>query len=71
MNKKLYLSTKDKKIGGVCGGIAEYFCVDSTLIRLLWIVLSVFLLKIVGGIIVYIIALAVIPRKPKAFDDFN
>ena len=35
--KKFYLSNKDKKIGGVCGGIAEYFNVDSTFIRLLFV----------------------------------
>ncbi|WP_430748829.1 PspC domain-containing protein [Clostridium intestinale] len=34
MNKKLYLSETDKKLSGVCGGIAEYFDIDSTLIRL-------------------------------------
>ena len=35
--KKFYLSNTDKKIGGVCGGIAEYFNVDSTFIRLLFV----------------------------------
>lgn len=34
-NKKLYKSADDRKICGVCGGIAEYFNVDSTLVRLL------------------------------------
>ena len=63
MEKKLYLSDTDKKISGVCGGIAEYFGIDSTLIRLGW----VFLLlptMFVGGIVMYFIAAAIIPHRP-------
>ena len=41
MQKKFYLSQKDKKIGGVCGGLAEYFDVDPFLVRLV-IFLAVF-----------------------------
>ena len=59
--KKLYLSDTDKKICGVCGGIAEYFDIDSTLVRLAWVVLS--LMSVGGGIIVYIAA-ALIVQKP-------
>lgn len=62
MNKRLYLSEFDKKIGGVCGGIGEYFGVDPTLIRLLWIIL-VFMGG--TGILAYIIAWAIIPQRPK------
>ncbi|MCR4831285.1 MAG: PspC domain-containing protein [Pseudobutyrivibrio sp.] len=50
--KKLYKSS-DKKICGVCGGIAEYFDVDPTVVRLLWIFFS---LWAGGGILAYIIA---------------
>lgn len=39
MEKKFYLSTTDKKIGGVCGGLAEYFGIDSLLIRLAFFLL--------------------------------
>lgn len=63
MEKKLYLSDTDKKISGVCGGIAEYFGIDSTLIRLGW----VFLLlptAFIGGIVMYFIAAAIIPHRP-------
>lgn len=63
MDKKLYLSYTDKKIAGVCGGIAEYFGIDSTLIRLGW----VFLLlptAFIGGIVMYFIAAAIIPHRP-------
>ncbi|NLU36215.1 MAG: PspC domain-containing protein [Clostridiales bacterium] len=60
--KKLYLSDTDKKICGVCGGIAEYFDIDSTLVRLAWVVLS--LMSVGGGIIVYIAAALIVPKKP-------
>lgn len=59
--KKLYRSRKDTKIAGVCGGIAEYFNVDSTIIRLL-AVLTIFFGG--GGIIAYIIAWIIIPLEP-------
>ncbi|MFY9303191.1 MAG: PspC domain-containing protein [Atribacterales bacterium] len=62
MEKRLYRSRTDRMLGGVCGGIAEYFGVDPTLIRLLAVVLIV-----AGGaaIIAYIIAWIVIPEEPK------
>lgn len=66
MNKKLYRSRKDYMIGGVCGGIAEYFDIDSTLVRLL-AVLAVFLGG--GGIIAYIIAWIIIPKNPDQVSD--
>ena len=60
--KRLYLSEHDKMLGGVCGGIAAYFQVDPTLVRLLWVVLTIFSAGI-GGIVAYVIALAVIPKN--------
>ena len=39
MTKKLYKSVKDRKLTGVCGGIAEYFNIDSSIIRIVWIAL--------------------------------
>lgn len=60
--KRLYLSESDKKLFGVCGGIGEYFQIDSTLVRLAWIVLSI-ITAIIPGIIGYIIAAIVIPNK--------
>lgn len=62
MQKKLYLSDTDKKISGVCGGIGEYFEVDSTIIRLAWIFLLI-PTAFIGGIIAYFIAAAIIPRR--------
>lgn len=63
MQKKLYLSDTDKMICGVCGGIGEYFDIDPTLIRLAWVILSIFLAFGLGGLIMYIIASLVIPKR--------
>ena len=61
MEKKLYRSTTDKKLCGVCGGIAEYFNMDSTVIRLIWAIAILF----AGcGLLAYIIAALIIPTKP-------
>lgn len=62
MGKRLYLSESDKKISGVCGGIGEYFDIDSTLVRLGWVVLTVFSAGI-GGLLAYIVASIVIPKQ--------
>lgn len=59
--KRLYRTEgNDAKLFGICGGIAEYFAVDSTLIRALWIV---FCLAAGTGIIAYIICAFIIPAK--------
>lgn len=68
MAKKLYRSTTDKMLGGVAGGLAEYFDIDSTLVRVLFIVI-VFLGG--GGIIAYIILWIVVPQKPYELPNFN
>jgi len=60
--KQLYLSSKDRKIAGVCGGIAEYLGVDSTLVRLAWIILA---LLYGFGVLAYLVAWLVIPRSPR------
>ena len=60
-NKKLYKSNTDKKLCGVCGGIAEYFNIDSTIIRLIW-VLGFF--AIGTGLLAYIICALVMPNPP-------
>ncbi|AGA68501.1 putative stress-responsive transcriptional regulator [Desulfitobacterium dichloroeliminans LMG P-21439] len=61
MTDKLYRSGTDKKLGGVCGGLAEYFDIDSTLIRL--VVLLAFFMGGVG-LLLYIVAWVVIPENP-------
>ena len=61
MEKRLYKSNKNKMIDGVCAGIAEYFSIDPTLVRLGAVVLTC-----AGGcgILAYIIAAIIIPRNP-------
>ena len=61
--KRLYLSSDDKKIFGLCGGVAEYFETDPTLIRLAWIVLTI-ITGIVPGVIAYFVAAMVVPSQP-------
>ncbi|RPI57298.1 MAG: PspC domain-containing protein [Acidobacteria bacterium] len=63
--RRLTRSVTDKKVAGVCGGLAEYFGVDATPIRLLWAILSIFCGAIVGGVIAYVVAWAIIPRSPE------
>ncbi|MBA3732917.1 PspC domain-containing protein [Patescibacteria group bacterium] len=62
--KKLYKSEKDNVLTGVIGGIAEYYEIDSTILRLIYI-LIVILTGIVPGIIGYIIASLVVPQRSK------
>ena len=65
MEKKLYRSTTDKKIAGVCGGFAQYFGIDSTILRL---ALVLFSLAGGAGVLFYIICAIVIPEGPAATD---
>jgi len=62
--KKLYLSDTDRKIGGVCGGLGDYFDVDATLVRIIFILIAICSIGL--GIVAYILMWMVIPRKPKA-----
>lgn len=63
-SKRLYRSTKDRKIFGVCGGIAEYFDADPTIVRLAWVIVTA-LTGVVPGVIAYLVAAIVIPNGPK------
>ena len=67
MNKKLYRSSKDVKLAGVCGGLAEYFNIDVTIVRLLWIVGS-FMTAFMTGILLYIICACIIPIDDGCID---
>ena len=64
MNKKLYRSYKDKMLGGVAGGLAEYFAIDPTLVRIIFVV-SLFAGG--AGVLAYIILWIVVPEEPYAF----
>ncbi|HHY20270.1 MAG TPA: PspC domain-containing protein [Firmicutes bacterium] len=59
--KRLYRSTQDRMVSGVCGGLAEYFNIDPTLIRLIFVAFT-FLSWGIGGIILYFISAIVIPE---------
>lgn len=68
MYKKLYRSVTDKMLGGVCGGLAEYFAIDPVIVRLIFVLAVVF-----GGsgILAYIILWIIIPQKPFIFTPYN
>lgn len=68
MEKRLYRSYTDKMLGGVCGGLGEYFDIDPVIIRVLFIVAVIFG---GGGILAYIILWIVIPQKPFTIPKFN
>lgn len=68
-DKKLYKST-NKMVDGVCAGIAEYFDIDPTLIRVAYAVISLFLAGF-GGIILYVVLAIVIPRRPASDYQYN
>lgn len=61
--KKLYRSTTDKKIAGVCGGLAEYFNIDATIVRVIFVILL--LPGGFPGLIPYLILWLVVPYKPE------
>lgn len=58
--KKLYRSNTDRMIGGVCGGLGEYFDIDPTLVRLIFVVLA---LAGGPGLLLYLILLIVVPSQ--------
>jgi phage shock protein PspC (stress-responsive transcriptional regulator) len=61
VEKRLQRSRTEKMIGGVCGGLATYFSVDPTLVRVLWVAMTLF----VGvGILLYLILWVVMPLEP-------
>lgn len=63
--KRLYRSKKNRMIAGICGGIGEYFDIDPTLVRVIYIIVSVFSIAF-PGILVYLILWVIIPHSNKA-----
>lgn len=63
MQKRLYRSTQDRMFAGVCGGIADYLEVDPTLVRLVFVALT-----LLGGpgIIIYIVLMLIVPERPRS-----
>ena len=61
MEKKLYKNTKDKKLAGVCAGLAEFLKMDVSLVRILWVIVT-----LLGslGLWLYIACALILPEKP-------
>jgi phage shock protein C len=62
MNKKLYRSRKDRKIWGICGGLARYFNIDPTLVRILFVI-SLFFGTL--GFWIYLVMAIIVPLEPQ------
>ena len=63
---RLTRSVTDRKIAGVCGGLAEYLRIDATLVRLVWAVLSIVPGAVVGGALAYVMAWFIMPEHSSA-----
>jgi len=61
MQKKLYRSVTDKKLAGVCGGLAEYLNMDASVVRIIWALIA---LTAGVGVLLYIVCALVVPEKP-------
>ncbi|UTY39809.1 PspC domain-containing protein [Allocoprobacillus halotolerans] len=61
MSKRLYRSNRDVMICGVCGGIAEYFDIDPTIVRLIAVV---FIFGAGSGVLAYLVGAIIIPKNP-------
>jgi phage shock protein C len=66
MNKQLFRSRENRMIAGVCGGVAEYFNIDPTIVRIIWVL---FTLTYGLGLIAYIVGAIIIPERN--LDNFN
>lgn len=60
MQKRLYKSTRNVMVSGVCGGIAEYLGIDPSLVRLIWVILS--LAGFGTGLLIYIACAIILPK---------
>jgi len=63
MAKKLYRSLTDRKIAGICGGLGDYFNIDSTIVRLIWLAM---IFAVGTGVLAYIIGWIIVPKEPVA-----
>ncbi|MFN2167629.1 MAG: PspC domain-containing protein, partial [Anaerolineae bacterium] len=61
--KKLYRSTDDVMVAGVCSGLAKYFNIDPTLVRIIFVILA---LAGLGGVILYLVLWVIVPPEPTA-----
>lgn len=65
--KKLYRSKTERRLAGVCGGIAVYFNIDPTIVRLIWAFVSLMSAS-VPGILIYVICALVVPDESDAYE---
>ena len=61
--EKFYRARNDKTFAGVFGGLGKYFDIDPTILRLLWVVVTIFS-GILPGVLIYIIAIFLVPKEP-------
>jgi phage shock protein C len=66
-SRKLYRSQKEKMVAGVCGGLGEYLDIDPTLIRIIWVVVT---LMGGAGLLAYLVMWIVVPLEPEAGAPF-
>jgi phage shock protein C len=64
VQKRLMRSVVDSKIAGVCGGVAEYFGVDSTIVRLVWVVATFVPIPVFLSVVAYLVAWIIVPLAP-------
>jgi phage shock protein PspC (stress-responsive transcriptional regulator) len=64
MARRLYRSRKQRMLGGVCGGVAEYFNLDPTVVRLIWAFLALFPGTMPVGLFGYLLCWLIIPEEP-------
>jgi len=69
--KTLYRSKTDRFLGGVCGGIAEYFDIPSWLVRVIWVVLTIVPIPFIVSIAVYAVMWYFVPDGPDKIVDPN
>ena len=61
MAEKKLVRSADKKIAGVCGGLAEYFGMDASIVRIIWLLATIF--TAFAGVLIYIILMLVMPAQ--------
>lgn len=66
-SNRLYRSSADKVLAGVCGGLGDYFNIDPTIIRVIYVLLTVFSAAF-PGVVAYIIMALIIPQEPPTFN---
>ncbi len=64
-HKKLYRSRTNRMLAGVCAGVGEYFAIDPTMVRIIWVLIVIFT-GFAPGVVAYLIMLLIVPEAPVA-----